>query len=90
MSQIRKRNKASKPAAEREREASAIRDKLLSIGFPVEHEGVRKVLHALQQFADEGVGSSGTVPLPDWKVCARYKLSLQPHVVSELHITKMP
>ena len=84
-----KKIKAVKRREERLREASMLRQKFLQVGFPMEDEGVREVLHRLQQFADEGTGASGTVPLPAWKVAARYKLSTQPHIVSELVITKM-
>ena len=88
MANKQKKMKPTKTTEVRSREARELRDKFMEIGFPMEDDAVREVLHVLQQFADEGIGASGVVRLPAWSVCARYKLSTQPHVTSELVITK--
>jgi hypothetical protein len=81
-----KKEKMVKSDEVRAREASQIRQKILELGFPQEDPDVARMLEALDQFAGDGVSQSGCIAVPAFSKAFVFKLSTQPHIVSEITI----
>ena len=72
----------------RRSEAETLLGKILSFGFPLESPGIVELRRIFDDFAERGIGASGAVHLPEFKVSVAYKLSVQSHVVSDAVIRK--
>jgi hypothetical protein len=86
-----KRPKKTKPAKTdevRASEANQIRQKILELGFPPEDPGVSRMLETLDRFATEGIGQSGRIDSEAFGYRFIFKLSTQPHIISELTVRK--
>jgi len=68
-------------------EVATLRSKLAEFGFP--EEDLAPLGRALVDFAERGWGSSGALRLPHFGVALLYKLSVQPHVVSDVTIRRV-
>ena len=80
--------KPKKSDSARRTEAETLMEKIMSIGFPTEDPGIVELKRLFDDFADNGIGGSGAVHLPEFKVSILYKLSVQPHIVSDAIIRK--
>ena len=69
-------------------EAETLLGKILSFGFPLESPGIVELRCIFDDFAERGIGASGAVHLPEFKVAVIYKLSTQTHIVSDALIRK--
>lgn len=72
----------------RRSEVEALLGKILSFGFPSESPGIVELRCIFDDFAERGIGASGAVHLPEFKVSIIYKLSTQTHIVSDALIRK--
>jgi hypothetical protein len=72
----------------RRSEAETLLGKILSFGFPSESPGIVELRCIFDDFSERGIGASGTIHLPEFKVSVVYKLSTQTHIVSDALIRK--
>jgi len=84
----RSNEKSKKSDSARRTEAETLMEKIMSIGFPEEDPGIVELKRLFDDFAEHGIGGSGAVRLPEFKVSVLYKLSVQPHIVSDAIIRK--
>lgn len=70
-------------------EASQFRTKILDLGFYPDDPDVKRMLQALDRFASEGVGQSGHIDSETYGYRFLFKLSTQPHIVSEMVVRKI-
>ena len=69
-------------------EVFQMRRKILELGFPPEDDGVTRLFAALDRFASEGIGQSGYIDSEAFGYRFLFKLSTQPHVVSEMIVRR--
>jgi hypothetical protein len=83
------KTKPVKSSETRASETNQIRQKILELGFPPEDPGVERLFRTLDTFADEGIGQSGRIDSEAFGYRFIFKLSTQPHVISELTVRKL-
>lgn len=81
--------KHPKTPSDRHREALEIAKQLSGCGLPFDDPRVAQLRDDLQRFAEDGVGASKVLKLPELKVAMVVKLSLQAHIPSFVRVTKL-
>lgn len=84
---MKKKEKDTKDAGARAREAELIRSQLDDLGLPP--SDIQGPLDALRTFETEGVGATRTWKVPAFGVAVTVLLSTQPHIVSYAKVGRL-
>lgn len=73
-----------KPLPQRLAEVAALYRQLDGLGLSPEFPGIRQFREIANAFVRDGTGASGRIPLPEAGRTLVYRLTTQPHLVSDV------